>query len=280
MKIASLTPKEWFSGQLVQIKPKLRGWLHLAAAPLSLAASIVLVCLAPTTPTKIGSAVYLACSLILFGVSAAYHRFYWAPRWEVMWKRLDHSNIFLLIAGTYTPITIALLDRSDAAVLLSVVWGGAVVGILLNLFWPTAPRWLTTLVYVALGWVAVWYLPQLWAGGGPIVVWLIVAGGVLYTLGAVVYGTKKPDPSPTWFGFHEIFHAFTVAACRRLPGSPSFLTRHPAGLRPWPGAMLLHSTPCAPAPVCRRSITDTSLEEPWLTHSGSRRPSTTCSQAS
>ena len=146
MRTASLTPKEWFSGQLVQIKPKLRGWLHLAATPLSLAASIVLVCLAPTTPTKIGSAVYLACSLVLFGVSAAYHRFYWAPRWEIMWKRLDHSNIFLLIAGTYTPITIALLDRSDATVLLSVVWGGAAVGILLNLFWPTAPRWLTTLV--------------------------------------------------------------------------------------------------------------------------------------
>ena len=186
MKIASLTPKQWASGQLVQIKPKLRGWLHLAAAPLSLTASIVLVCLAPTTPTKIGSAVYLACSLILFGVSATYHRFYWAPRWEIMWKRLDHSNIFLLIAGTYTPLTIALLSRSDTTILLSVVWGGAIIGILLNLFWPTAPRWLTTLVYVALGWVAVWYLPQLWAGGGPIVVWLIVAGGVLYTLGAVV----------------------------------------------------------------------------------------------
>ena len=212
MKIASLTPKQWASGQLVQIKPKLRGWLHLAAAPLSLAASIVLVCLAPTTPTKIGSAVYLACSLILFGVSATYHRFYWAPRWEIMWKRLDHSNIFLLIAGTYTPLTIALLSRSDATILLSVVWGGAIIGILLNLFWPTAPRWLSTLVYVALGWVAVWYLPQLRAGGGPAIVWLIVAGGVLYTLGAVVYGAKKPDPSPTWFGFHEIFHAFTVAA--------------------------------------------------------------------
>jgi len=125
MKIASLTPKQWASGQLVQIKPKLRGWLHLAAAPLSLAASIVLVCLAPTTPTKIGSAVYLACSLILFGVSATYHRFYWAPRWEIMWKRLDHSNIFLLIAGTYTPLTIALLSRSDATILLPAVWGGA-----------------------------------------------------------------------------------------------------------------------------------------------------------
>ena len=112
MKIASLTPKQWASGQLVHIKPKLRGWLHLGAAPLSLAASIVLVCLAPTTPTKIGSAVYLACSLILFGVSATYHRFYWAPRWETAWKRMDHSNIFLLIAGTYTPLTIALLNRS------------------------------------------------------------------------------------------------------------------------------------------------------------------------
>ena len=139
MKIASLTPKQWASGQLVHIKPKLRGWLHLGAAPLSLAASIVLVCLAPTTPTKIGSAVYLACSLILFGVSATYHRFYWAPRWETAWRRMDHSNIFLLIAGTYTPLTIALLNRSDATILLSVVWAGASAGILLSLFWPTAP---------------------------------------------------------------------------------------------------------------------------------------------
>ena len=212
MKIASLTPKQWASGQLVQIKPKLRGWLHLAAAPLSLAASIVLVCLAPTTPTKIGSAVYLACSLILFGVSATYHRFYWAPRWEIMWKRLDHSNIFLLIAGHLhaadhrapQPLRrhdppVRRLGRRDHR-------------------HPSQPLLAHRtalahhLVYVALGWVAVWYLPQLWAGGGPIVVWLIVAGGVLYTLGAVVYGTKKPDPSPTWFGFHEIFHAFTVAA--------------------------------------------------------------------
>ena len=213
MKIASLTPKQWASGQLVQIKPKLRGWLHLAAAPLSLAASIVLVCLAPTTPTKIGSAVYLACSLILFGVSATYHRFYWAPRWEIMWKRLDHSNIFLLIAGTYTPITIALLNRSDATVLLSVVWGGAIAGILLNLFWPTAPRWLSTLVYVALGWVAVWYLPQLWAGGR-----------TRHRLAhrrwrPPLHGGRsrlrpeeaRPLPPPR-FGFHEIFHAFTVAA--------------------------------------------------------------------
>lgn len=212
MKIASLRPTSWVPNQLVAIKPHLRGWLHLIAAPLSLAASIVLVVLAPTTANKWASSVYLVASLFLFGISALYHRFYWAPKWEVMWRRLDHSNIFLLIAGTYTPLSIALLERRDATILLSIVWTGAIIGILLNLFWPTAPRWLSTLIYVVLGWVAIAYLPQLWSAGGPIVVLLIVAGGVLYTLGALVYGMKRPNPSPAWFGFHEIFHAFTVAA--------------------------------------------------------------------
>lgn len=212
MKIASLRPTSWVPNQLVAIKPHLRGWLHLIAAPLSLAASIVLVVLAPTTTNKWASVVYLVASLFLFGISALYHRFYWAPKWEVMWRRLDHSNIFLLIAGTYTPLSIALLERRDATILLSIVWTGAIIGILLNLFWPTAPRWLSTLIYVVLGWVAIAYLPQLWSAGGPIVVLLIVAGGVLYTLGAVVYWMKRPNPSPAWFGFHEIFHAFTVAA--------------------------------------------------------------------
>ena len=176
MKIASLKPTEWFPGQKVSVKPHLRGWIHLVAAPLSLAASIVLTCLAPSGASKWGSAIYLAASLILFGISALYHRFYWSPRWEIVWNRLDHSNIFLLI------------------------------------FWPTAPRWLATLIYVALGWVALWYLPQFWALAGPAVVWLLLAGGILYTIGAIVYATKKPDLSPRWFGFHEIFHTFTVLA--------------------------------------------------------------------
>ncbi|QPK80865.1 hemolysin III family protein [Schaalia sp. ZJ405] len=212
MKNASLTPRSWIPDQLVAIKPHLRGWFHLVTAPLSLAASIVLICLAPTAAEKWASAVYLTTSLVLFGVSATYHRFYWAPRWETVWRRLDHSNIFLLIAGTYTPLTISLLNRHDATVLLLIVWIGSIIGILLQLFWPTAPRLLSTLVYVALGWVAVAYLPQLWMAGGPVVVWLIIAGGLLYTLGALVYGFKKPDPWPTWFGFHEIFHTFTVLA--------------------------------------------------------------------
>ena len=212
MKVASLRPTKWVPDQIVSIKPHLRGWMHLVAAPLSVAASIVLIVLAPTTATKWASAVYLAASLILVGISALYHRFYWKPQWELLWKRLDHSNIFLLIAGTYTPLSVALLGPAPQRSILIVVWVGAVVGILINLFWPTGPRWLLTLIYVILGWVAVWYLPQFWSAGGPAVVWLIIAGGILYTLGAVVYALKKPDPWPAWFGFHEIFHLATVLA--------------------------------------------------------------------
>lgn len=212
MKVASLTPIQWVPDQVIAIKPHLRGWMHLVAAPLSLAASIVLVVLAPTTPDRWASAVYLACSLILFGISALYHRFYWAPVWEKLWRRADHSNIFLLIAGTYTPLAVSLLDGSAQRNLLVVVWAGAVAGILVALFWPTAPRWLATLIYIVLGWVAVWYLPQLWKAGGPAVVWLILAGGILYTAGAVCYALKKPNPWPEWFGFHEIFHLCTVLA--------------------------------------------------------------------
>lgn len=212
MKIASIHPTQWVPEQLISVKPHFRGWLHLVATPLSLAASIVLVCLAPTTATTWASAVYLAASLILFGISALYHRFYWAPKWETLWRRLDHSNIFLLIAGTYTPLAVALLPPHDQVVLLSIVWTGAIAGILINLLWPAAPRWLATLLYVVLGWTAIWYLPALWSGGGPAVVWLVIAGGLLYTLGALVYATKWPNPSPKWFGFHEIFHSFTILA--------------------------------------------------------------------
>lgn len=212
MKIVSLRPKQWIPDQLLAVKPHLRGWQHVAAAPLSLAASIVLTVLAPTSSTRWASAVYLVTSLLLFGISAVYHRFYWAPAWERFWRRLDHSNIFLLIAGTYTPLCVALLPSDDSRFILTLVWVAAAAGVILSVFWPAAPRWLIVALYVGLGWVAVWYLPQLWASGGPVVVLLIAAGGVLYTIGAVIYGLKKPNPSPTWFGFHEIFHTFTVLA--------------------------------------------------------------------
>ncbi len=212
MKVASLTPRQWLPDQVVAIKPHLKGWFHLAAAPLSLAAGIVLMALAPTPGLTWASAVYTASSLILFGVSAAYNRIYWAPTWEMLMRRLDHSNINLLIAGTYTPLAVALLHGTDRVVLLSIVWAGALAGVLLAVLWPTAPRWLYTVLYILLGWVAVWYLPQLWSAGGPAIVVLVIAGGVLYTVGAVVYALKRPDPSPEWFGFHEIFHLFTILA--------------------------------------------------------------------
>lgn len=212
MLVASRTPVAWIPGQPVVRKPRLRGWVHFIAAPLALVASIVLIILAPTTELKWASAVYLASSVVLFGVSALYHLFYWNPTMEVILKRLDHSNIFLLIAGTYTPIAVGVLHGSSRIIILSVVWGGALLGIAVNLLWPTAPRWLTTFIYVILGWVAVWFFPELWRNGGPLLVILLIAGGVLYTLGAVAYATKKPNPWPQWFGFHEVFHVFTVLA--------------------------------------------------------------------
>ena len=194
------------------VKPRLRGWLHTATAPLAVAAGLVLVILAPTTTGRVTAAVFTLSAGLLFGTSAIYHRGTWSPRTRMLLKRLDHSNIFLIIAGTYTPFAALLLPEGRGRTLLLIVWGGAIAGVLFRVFWVGAPRWLYTPVYVALGWVAVMYLPDFLRSGGPAVVTLIIIGGALYTLGAVVYGLKRPDPSPRWFGFHEIFHAFTVAA--------------------------------------------------------------------
>ena len=193
-----------------KVKPRLRGWIHAGTFPLALAAGIVLIALAPTVPGKISAAVFGLSAALLFGVSAVYHRGTWSPRTEAVLRRLDHTNIFLIIAGTYTPLAVLLLPGDQATVLLALVWGGALVGLLARIFWLNAPRWVYVPVYLALGWVAVAYMGQFWATGGPAVVWLIAAGGVFYTAGAIVYGTKKPDPNPAWFGFHEIFHVCTV----------------------------------------------------------------------
>lgn len=210
--IASRHPVEWIPGKPVPRKPRLRGWIHLVAAPLSLAASIVLTALSPTPGLRWACGIYLLCSFVLFGVSAAYHLFYWNPHLTAILRRMDHSNIFLLIAGTYTPISAALLSGGKLATILSIVWVGSAIGILINLAWPSSPRWLSVLIYVALGWTAIWYMPSLWQAGGALIVLLVLAGGILYTIGAVVYALKKPDPWPRWFGFHEIFHTFTVFA--------------------------------------------------------------------
>jgi hemolysin III len=193
-----------------KIKPRLRGWIHAGTFPFALAASIELIALAPTVPGKVSASVFGLSACLLFGVSAVYHRGNWSPRTDAVLRRLDHTNIFLIIAGTYTPLAVLLLPRSQGTMLLALVWSGALLGLLARIFWLNAPRWVYVPVYLALGWVAVAYMGQFWAVGGPAVVWLILAGGVAYTLGAIVYGTKKPDPSPAWFGFHEIFHVFTV----------------------------------------------------------------------
>ncbi|HEX8971203.1 PAQR family membrane homeostasis protein TrhA [Oryzihumus sp.] len=194
------------------LKPHLRGWIHAGTFPLALAAGIVLVCLAPTGTARLGAAVFGLTAAMLFGTSAVYHRGSWSPRVEGVLKRLDHSNIFLIIAGTYTPFALLLLPPEQSRTLLLIVWSGAVAGVLFRVLWVGAPRWLYTPVYVALGWVAVFYFGPLLQRGGVAVMTLIAVGGLLYTLGAVVYATKRPNPSPRWFGFHEVFHVFTVAA--------------------------------------------------------------------
>ena len=194
------------------VKPRLRGWLHAGTFPLALAAGIVLSVLAPAGAPRVGAVVFTVTAALLFGTSAVYHRGHWSGRVAGVLKRLDHANIFLIIAGTYTPFALSLLPPDQARTLLLIVWSGAVGGVLFRVLWVGAPLWLYTPIYVALGWVAVFYFGPLLHFGGPAVVTLITVGGVLYTLGAVVYGTRRPDPFPRWFGFHEIFLAFTVLA--------------------------------------------------------------------
>lgn len=192
------------------VKPLLRGWLHAVMAPLALVYGIVLVVLTPAGAARASVAVFAAATVLLFGTSAIYHRGTWSPRVGAVLRRLDHSNIFLVIAGTYTPLAVMLLPASTSRVLLTVIWSGALAGILMRVLWLGAPRWLYVPIYVALGWVAVWFLPAFASAGGAVVVTLVIAGGIGYTLGAVVYGLKRPNPSLRWFGFHEIFHVGTV----------------------------------------------------------------------
>jgi len=207
------------SGLKDQIKPKLRGWLHLVNAPLTLAAGIVLIALSPTAATRLGSAVFTGSALVLFTVSAIYHRGTWSPRVHGVLQRLDHANIFLLIAGSCTPFAILLLDGVEQWSMLALTWGGALGGVVLKVTWGGAPRWLSAPIYIALGWAPVFFFGDFIEGAmafgdgiGTAVVVLVIVGGGLYTLGGLVYGTRFPDPSPRWFGFHEVFHSFTILA--------------------------------------------------------------------
>ncbi|GAA3284847.1 hemolysin III family protein [Nesterenkonia halobia] len=186
----------------------MRGWLHAAMVPLALAAGVVLVVLAPPG-LKLASAVYAVTGLLLFAVSATYHLGRWRPRTRMLLKRLDHTNIMLIIAGTYTPLTLALLPEPKDAILLTGVWVGALGGVAFRLLWTGAPRWLYVPVYVLLGLAAVVFLGDFFAADVAAAV-LICVGGAAYITGAVFYGLKRPVLSPRWFGFHELFHACTL----------------------------------------------------------------------
>ncbi len=192
-------------------KPLWRGWIHAGTFPVAIALGIILVVLADGVAAKVSSAVFFFCSLLLFGTSALYHRINWSPKVKAVFKRIDHSNIFLLIAGSYTPITVLALPHDKAVLLLSLVWGGALLGVGFRIFWVGAPRWLYVPLYILLGWAAMMFIVDFFQANAAMMT-LIMVGGIFYTLGAVAYGFKRPNPIPGVFGFHEIFHSFTLLA--------------------------------------------------------------------
>jgi hemolysin III len=194
------------------VKPRLRGVSHQYAFFVALAAGAALVVLARGGEARVVAGVYALSLSAMFGASALYHRIDWSPRPAAWLRRLDHSMIFVLVAGTYTPFAVLVLAPALGWTVLAVVWGGALVGIVISLLWIDAPRWLTALLYVALGWVSIVVMPQLWDRAGVLAVALLATGGLLYTAGAVVYARRRPDPAPRIFGYHEVFHVLVIAA--------------------------------------------------------------------
>jgi hemolysin III len=194
------------------VKPRLRGVLHQYAFFVAVALGAILVLRAPGVAGTAAAAVYAAGICGLFGVSALYHRGTWSPRARAWMRRADHSMIFVFIAASYTPVAVLVLHGTLSTVVLAVVWGGALAGVVLKLVWITAPKWLSAVLYVALGWVALVTLPDLWGDLGWLAVGAFALGGLLYTAGAVVYASERPDPWPRTFGFHEVFHTLVVAA--------------------------------------------------------------------
>lgn len=193
----------------------MRGWLHTYAFFIALVCGVVLCSVAAGRP---GWAPLVSCLIYsltvcgLFGTSALYHRRVWSERGYQIMRRMDHSMIFVFIAGTYTPFCVLLLDARHATTMLALVWGGALGGVAVKLIWPHAPRWVSAPLYLALGWVAVAMLPQILHSGGVTALVLLAVGGAIYSVGAVFYALRRPNPWPTVFGHHEFFHACTLVA--------------------------------------------------------------------
>jgi len=205
--------KEATADAIAAVKPKLRGVSHEWAFFLSLGFGAALIILAKTPKATLAVAIYAVSLSALFGTSALYHRVNWSrPNVRLWMRRLDHSMIFFLIAGTYTPFALLVLDGPLADAILAVVWIGAIAGAIVEMIWIDHPKWVGALIYLALGWVAVAAFPELWSEMGVGGTLLVAVGGLLYTAGAVVYATQRPNPSPTVFGYHEVFHLFVIAA--------------------------------------------------------------------
>ncbi|MBC7725787.1 MAG: hemolysin III family protein [Burkholderiaceae bacterium] len=194
-----------------EVKPTWRGWIHAGTFPIAIVLGTILMVLADGPAAKISSSVFVASSLLLFGISALYHRFTWSGRTRRLLKRMDHANIFLLIAGSYTPITVLALPPAKSALLLWLVWVGAGLGILFRIFWIGAPRWLYVPLYLLLGYASLAFIVDFYIANAAMMT-LILIGGLCYTVGAVFYALKRPNPFPGRFGFHEIFHTLTLAA--------------------------------------------------------------------
>lgn len=192
-------------------KPLLRGHSHQAAFFFALGACSVLVLNAHGTRTIVATIIYSLSLIGLFGISALYHRVTWPPHQRMLMKRMDHAAIYILIAGTSTPICLLALSPFAGRNLLQLVWGAALFGIIQSLFWVTAPKWVSSLLYVVVGGLVIPYLPELKAALTMNNVWLILAGGIVYVTGAIIYAVKKPNPNPKFFGYHEIFHLLVIA---------------------------------------------------------------------
>jgi len=205
--------KEATADAIAAVKPKLRGVSHEWAFFMSLGFGVALIVLAETPKATLAVAIYALSLSALFGTSALYHRVNWTRPTVRQWmRRLDHSMIFFLIAGTYTPFALLVLHGTLAMTILAVVWIGAIAGAIVEMIWIDHPKWASALIYLALGWVAVAAFPDLWTQMGPGGTLLVAVGGLLYTAGAVVYAIQRPNPSPAVFGYHEVFHLFVIAA--------------------------------------------------------------------
>lgn len=213
--------QEFLHDLIEEVKPRLRGWIHLATVPVVLIAGLVLTVLAPTVVSRSGAAVFTFTAVLLFGVSAVYHRGngVWDRRTHLFLRRADHSNIYLLIGGSTTPFALTLLEHPERTLLLSLMWAGVTAGVVLKIFWVSMPRKLSTAFYIGLGWLPICFADSFAEGAqrlgiqGTLALTLIALGGVLYTIGGVIYGLKRPNPWPLTFGWHEAFHLFTVLAC-------------------------------------------------------------------